>query len=132
MKSESQNSYVEIKQQTNRDTRQLGVMVSDTYEANSTDQQTVINLTFAIDINYKKQIDVFIDGRLLTEGATGNFTWTNVQNGISNQITLSIAIVAGLAIKVKKLGAYQEQLPNPSSVTANILTLSNNVDYKGN
>lgn len=120
-KSENLNSYLEVKQKTDRDVRQLGVLVSESYEADSTDQQTVINLNFSIDINNKKQIWLFIDGKKLVEGSTSNYTFTNVVSNVSAQITLSSPLIAGLAIQAYKLGAYQESFPNPSSVTATLL-----------
>lgn len=127
MKSEQLNPYLEMKQRTDRDIRQLGVLASEIYgPVDSTDQQTVINLTFAVNMDHKKQIFVFIDGQKLIEGATGNFQWTNIQSNISNQITLNAPVMAGLPIEVFKMGAYQETLPNPSSVTANILDINTN------
>jgi hypothetical protein len=121
MKSEQINSYTEVKQKTDRDVRQLGILVSESYEAESTDQQTVINLNFSVDINNKKQVWVFIDGQKLVEGTTGNYTFTNVTSNVSAQITLNAPLMAGLPIQVYKLGAYQESFPNPSSVTATLL-----------
>lgn len=121
MKSEQINSYTEIKQKTDRDVRQLGILVSESYETESTDQQTVINLNMSVDINNKKQVWVFIDGQKLVEGATGNYTFTNIVSNVSAQITLNAPLIAGLPIQVYKLGAYQETFPNPSSVTATLL-----------
>ncbi len=121
MKSEQLNNYLEVKQQTNRDIRQMGVLVSESYEADSTDGQTVINLNFSIDINNKKQIWVFVDGFKLVEGSTSNYTFTNIVGSLSSQITLNSPLMAGLPIQVYKIGAYQETLPNPSSVTATLL-----------
>jgi hypothetical protein len=121
MKSEQLNSYLEVKQKTERDVRQLGVLVSESYEADSTDGQTVINLNFTIDINNKKQIWVFVDGMKLVEGITSNYTFTNIVGSLSSQITLNSPLIAGLPIQVYKIGAYQEAMPNPSSVTATLL-----------
>ena len=119
MKSENLNQYLEVKQKTDRDIRQLGVLVSESYEAESTDQQTIINLNMSVDINNKKQVWVFIDGQKLIDG--GNYNFTNIVSSVSSQITLTAPIIAGLAIQVYKLGAYQESFPNPSSVTATLL-----------
>lgn len=121
MKSEQINSYTEIKQKTDRDVRQLGVLVSESYEADSTDQQLVINLNFSVDLSNKKQIWLFIDGQKLVEGSTSNYTFTNVVSNVSAQITLNAPLIAGLPIQAYKLGAYQESFPNPSSVTATLL-----------
>lgn len=121
MKSEQLNQYLEVKQKTDRDVRQLGVLVSESYEADSTDQQLVINLNFSVDLSNKKQIWLFIDGQKLVEGSTSNYTFTNVVSNVSAQITLNAPLIAGLPIQAYKLGAYQESFPNPSSVTATLL-----------
>lgn len=121
MKSEQINSYLEVKQRTERDVRQLGVLVSESYEADSTDGQTVINLNFTVDVNNKKQIWLFVDGMKLVEGVTANYTFTNIVGSLSSQITLNSPLSANLPIQAYKIGAYQETLPNPSSVTATLL-----------
>jgi hypothetical protein len=44
-KIQQANDYLQLKQQTERDVRQLGVLAGEKYEADSTANQTVINLT---------------------------------------------------------------------------------------
>lgn len=121
MKTKKLNAYVTTAQATDRDVRQLGVLVSESYETESIDGQTVINLNFSVDLNNKKQVWVFVDGVKLVEGSMSNYTFTNVVSNVSAQITLNAPLIAGLPIQAYKLGAYQESFPNPSSVTATLL-----------
>jgi hypothetical protein len=123
MKSEQINSYTEIKQRTDRDVRQVGVLASDRYETESTASQTVINLPFTVSqtVEAKRAFQLFVDGTLLREGATNDFQFTNILSTVSSQVTLNIPIVASLNIIALKLGGYVDSFPNPSSVTATLL-----------
>ncbi|CAB4125818.1 hypothetical protein UFOVP53_240 [uncultured Caudovirales phage] len=122
MKSELINSYTEVKQKTDRDVRQLGVLASDRYEADSTASQTVINLPFTISqtTETKRGFQLFIDGQLLREGVSNDYQFTTITNAVSSQVTLNIAIPAGKNIIALKVGGYQDLFPNPSSVTATL------------
>lgn len=134
-KVEQLNPYLSTKQSTNRDVRQQGVLVSAKYSADSTAGQTVINInTFTVTqtTEQKRAFTLFIDGTLLSEGATADYTFTSVANGLSSQITLNAPLIAGLDIQAFKIGAYQENFPNASSVTANLNTTNLALDLKGN
>ena len=122
MKSELLSSYLEVKQKTDRDVRQLGVLASDRYEADSTASQSIINLPFTITqtTEQKRGFQLFIDGQLLREGTANDYQWTTITNAVSSQVTLNIAIPAGKNIIALKVGGYQDLFPNPSSVTATL------------
>jgi hypothetical protein len=79
------------------------------YEADSTASQIIINMSFAVDQANKESFQLFIDGKLLREGALNDFTFTSIQtDNTSSQITLSTAIPAGLNIIAIKLGLKQD------------------------
>lgn len=131
-KVESLSNFLEIKQQTDRDVRQLGPLVSARYEATSTASQTIITLPFVVvqDTVQKNAFQLYIDGFLLREGAANDYTFTSVVNNTSAEVTLTTAIVADLNIIALKIGAYQEQFPNPSSVTASLNAQINTISVK--
>lgn len=121
-KLEQANAFLELKQRTNRDVRQLGPLVTQFYEAESTASQTVINLSFAVEqtAEAKKQVQLFVDGKLLREGAGNDYQYSSVSSGQSSQITLSAPIAAGLNIVAQRIGSSIQNFPNPSSVQATL------------
>lgn len=123
---EQLNKFVELKQKTNADVRQLGQVVSAREEQVSTASQTVINLAnFVVNQDQKEAFLLFIDGQgPLVEGAGNDFTFTNIVSNTSAQITLSAPLAAGLNIVALKIGTSIAAFPNPSSVQA---TLNNDV-----
>ncbi len=122
-KVQQANEYLQIKQSTDRDVRQLGVLANGRYEVESTASQTVINLNFSVTQtdDQKRGFQLFIDGQLLREGAANDFSFTAISGGVSAQVTLNAPIAAGLNIVALKIGGYQDMFPNPSSVTATLL-----------
>lgn len=68
--------------------------------------QTVISIgTFAVDVANSKNLLVFYDGRILTEGSSNDYTLTSISaNNTSNTISLNQALVAGRNIKLLYLG----------------------------
>lgn len=123
-KVQSLNEYGQVKQPTNRDVRQLGVLTGAKYEADSTANQTVINLNFSVaqTTEAKRGFMLFVgDSSPLREGTTNDFTFTNIVGGVSAQVTLNGPIGAGLNIVAYQIGAYQSAFPNPSTVTATLL-----------
>lgn len=122
-KVQQANDYLQLKQQTDRDVRQLGVLAGEKYEADSTANQTVINLNFSVTqtTEQKRGFQLYIDGQLLREGAANDFTFTAISGGVSSQVTLNASIAAGLNIVAYKIGGYSDPFPSPSSVQATLL-----------
>lgn len=133
-KIEQASEYLQLKQSTERDARNMGVLVSDRYEADSTAAQTIINLTFSVTqtSEQKRAFQLYINGSLLREGSSNDFTFTNVTGAVSAQVTLNAPIAAGLNIIALKVGGYQDLFPNPSSVTASLSSTNLQLDQKGN
>jgi hypothetical protein len=123
---EQANPYLQLKQRTNRDIRQLGPVVTQYYEADSTAGQTQINLSFAVEQTdvAKKQIQLFVDGKFLREGSSNDYTYIGAINGQSSQIQLSVPLAAGLNIAAYKIGASIPTFLTPDVVQA---TLNNDV-----
>lgn len=121
-KIEQANAFLELKQRTNRDVRQLGPLVSQFYEAESTASQTVINLNFAVEqtAEAKRSVQVYVDGSLLREGSGNDYTYSSISSGQSSQITLSAPIAAGLNILAYRIGTSIQNFPTPASVQASL------------
>ena len=133
-KIQQTNPFLEVKQRTNRDVRQLGPLVTQFYEAESTAAQTIINLSFAVEQTDegKKQIELFVDGKLLREGASNDYVYTNIYAGQSSQITLNFPLSAGLNIICKRVGSSVQNFPNPSSVQASVNQIRSELDIHDN
>jgi hypothetical protein len=85
------------------------VPVLNRYEAESTASQTVINLNFSVDQENKEAFQLFIDGKLLREGLTNDYTFTSIGfDNTSSQVTLTFSLPAVLNIIAIKLGAKKE------------------------
>lgn len=127
MKSEQLNSFLEVKQVTNKDAKQSGYIASDRYIAESTAGQTIITLPFTIaqTTEAKNSFLLVIGGKLFTEGALADYLFTNVMGGVSSQITLNVPLLVGYNIQALKLGAYREYVPNASSIQASVNGLIN-------
>lgn len=123
---EQGNQYLELKQRTDRDVRQLGPISSQYYDAESTAGQTVIPLSFAVEQTTvgKKQVLLIVDGKILREGAGNDYTYINAQAGQSSQIQLAAPLAAGLNIMAYRIGAAIQTFPTPATVQA---TLNNDV-----
>jgi hypothetical protein len=79
------------------------------YEATSTASQTVINMTFSVDQDNKEAFQLFIDGKLLREGASNDYQFTSIGfDNTSSQVTLTYSIPANLNIIAIKLGTKKE------------------------
>ena len=109
------------------------------YEADSTASQTLINMTFSVDQANKESFQLFIDGKLLREGSSNDFTFTSIQaDNTSSQITLNAPIDANLNIVAIKLGLRVDSLSSGSSAVSsggskNYFSLSNaNPDFEKN
>ena len=126
MKVEQVNKFAKVKQRTDRDIRYLGPLVSDRAPLGlvTVAGQTVINLTFAVQqTTAGKQIFFLsLDGVILAE--TTDFTYTNIISGQCSQVTLTTPAVAGMQIDYWKIGTNSSAFPNPSSVQANLNTIS--------
>lgn len=83
--------------------------VLNRYEAVSTAGQTIITLDFTVD---QANIDAFllyVDGKLLREGASNDFVFTNIQpDNTSYQVELTLPLLADLNIIAIKLGTKPE------------------------
>jgi hypothetical protein len=83
--------------------------VINKYEADSTASQTVINMTFSVDQNNKEAFQLFVDGKLLREGVSNDYTFTSIGfDNTSSQVTLTSSIPSGLNIIAIKLGTKKE------------------------
>lgn len=96
---------------------------SNQYSADSTAAQTVINFGFWVDLDSKPNFDLFIDGAFLREGAANDYTFTNIVNNQSNQVTLNSPIAAGLNIVATYRGIYQQidSMPNPMTAAGDLI-----------
>lgn len=104
------NKKANIKQPTNADLVSTGQPVINRYEADSTAGQTIINLPFYINTNDSDAFMLFVNGQLLTEGASSDFTFTNVDaSGFSNQVTLTSSLIAGIPITAVRLGTKKDR-----------------------
>ena len=75
------------------------------YIATSTASQTIIN--FGYNVNMLSATDqaafqLIVDGKVLTQGASYDYQFTNIISNLSNQVTLNTAIIAGLPIQALK------------------------------
>src|SRR6185369_6797612 len=80
------------------------------YAAESTLNQTVINLPFQVDtVNAADSFVLSVDGKVLTPGSLNDYTFTAIDAfGFSSTVTLTQAIAAGLNIQGIKLGLKKE------------------------
>ncbi len=133
-KIEQANAFLELKQRSNRDVRQLGPLVTQFYEAESTASQTIINLSFAVEqsASSKQQVLVYVDGKLLREGSGNDYTYSSISGGQSSQITMAAPLAAGLNILVYRVGASIQSVPNASSIQATVNSLRLEVNEKDN
>jgi hypothetical protein len=90
------------------------------FSAVTTAGQTVFNLGFWVNLDAKNSFDFFYDGVLLREGASYDYTLTNVVNNNSNQVTLTVAATVGKNVQAVYRGIYAEisALPNPGTGTS--------------
>lgn len=83
--------------------------VLNRYESVSTAGQTIITLDFTVD---QANIDAFllyVDGKLLREGASNDFVFTNIQpDNTSYQVELTLPLLVDLNIIAIKLGTKPE------------------------
>lgn len=111
MKTQNLNSKANIKQYTGADlpfASKQPVIAKGNID--STLNQTVVNLPFTVDtINAQDSFFLIVDGKVLTIGASNDYTMTSIDAlGFSNQATLTAAIPAGLNIQYYKLGLKKE------------------------
>jgi len=105
------NSKSNIKQYSNADLPvQPRQPVVARYAAESTLNQTVINLPFQVDtVNAADSFMLTVDGKVLTPGLTNDFTFTAIDSfGFSSTVTLVQSIPASLNIQAIKLGLKKE------------------------
>jgi hypothetical protein len=105
------NPKSNIKQQSMGDIpAYAGQPVISRYEADSTASQTLINFGFNLNTANKDAFLLYVDGKLLREGASNDFTFTAVDaGGNTSQALLNSPIPAGLNIIAIKLGTKKEQ-----------------------
>jgi hypothetical protein len=99
------------------DVRPVG---SQVYEGTTTLSQTIINLGFTVDLTVVGAFDLFIDGFLLAEGASGDYQFTSVVDNKSSQVTLNTAMpTAGLNIyAIYRQTAYMD---NPMTTVGDLI-----------
>lgn len=105
------NSKVNIKKKTAADLPfNPKQPVMNEYKAESTDGQTVINLPWMVDtVNAQSAFFLFVDGKKLSFGASGDYTMTSVDSlGFSSQVTLTQSISGIVNIEAYKLGLKKE------------------------
>lgn len=105
------NSKVNMKQYSNADLpvnpKQPAIA---RYAAESTANQTTINLPFQIDtVNAADSFLLMVDGKVLTPGSTNDYQFAGIDSfGFSSTISLNYSLVAGLNIQAIKLGLKKE------------------------
>lgn len=105
------NSKVNMKQYSNADLpvnpKQPAIA---RYTAESTANQTTINLPFQIDtVNAADSFLLMVDGKVLTPGSTNDYQFAGVDSfGFSSTISLNYSLSAGLNIQAIKLGLKKE------------------------
>lgn len=95
------NTYANTKSATDADVpsvRQIPT-VSKYGPVASTDTQTVINLGFSVDQDKKEQFFLYINGQLMSEGSSFDFTFTSISSNLSSQVTLTSGLTANLNIQ---------------------------------
>lgn len=120
------NSKTNIKQSTSGDMPLNPVgFITKRDRQTSTLGQTVINITtFSVDMNNKDAFLLIINGRVMDEGASNDYTFTNIQsNNTSSQITLTQSLPAGFPIVTILAGVVVQQEPNVNSLQAQINNL---------
>lgn len=129
-KVELLTSKTEFKQKTNADVRNLGPIVRDYEEQISTASQTEIVLNdFVMSVDSSGNptpegvFQLIVDGKILTPGASNDYVFTSISNGVSKTIALNQSLDVDLNIIAQKVGITRESFPNPSSVAAEILDL---------
>lgn len=80
------------------------------YNVDSTASQTTVNLPWTVDtINAQESFFISVDGKVLTRGSSNDYIMSAVDSlGFSSQVTLSVALPAGLNIQAWKLGFKKE------------------------
>jgi hypothetical protein len=108
------NTKSNVKQKTDADLlSNLGQPVIARQNYVSTAGQTAVpasgSLPFSVDQNNKENFELFIDGRLLTEGASADYTFSEIDgNNSSSKIALNAVLPAGLNIVAIKRGIKKE------------------------
>lgn len=125
MISNQGKKYLEIKQKTNRDLRNLGPLVQFRDTDLTVASQTDYTLSFAVPIANKQLFKLHIDGNLLTEGASNDFEFIEISSGVSSKIRLTASPIAGLLIDYELSGARIAEFPSPLTVQAEINDLKN-------
>lgn len=101
------NEKANIKQSTAADSLIAGrkIVSLEELQTSTANQTTIIIGTFAVDVATQKSLLVIIDGKILTEGASNDYTLTSISpNNTSNTISLTQSLDAGLNIKLLYLG----------------------------
>lgn len=123
------NSKATIKQQSSADLPTNPVKyITQRGKQTSVAGQTVVNLGFSIDLNNKDAFFFIVDGKILTEGVSDDYQFTNVQsNNTSNQVTLNSAIIANLQIAYAYVGAMVQTEPSVNTLSAAVIALQNSL-----
>lgn len=116
------NTYANIKQHSNADLRlPPRQIVADSDAQTSVAAQTVINFAFKVDMSNKSGFQIHVDGKLLREGASNDYTFTNIQaDNTSSQVTLTFPLLAGMNIIPQKLGVDKEISPSLANLQAEL------------
>lgn len=114
------NAKANIKQHTGADWPiNPRVVNTDFYENTSTLNQTVINLSFSVDQTLKNNFGLWIDGKLLREGASNDYTFTSISAAnTSSTITLNSALPANLNIIAKNSNYVRQVEPTNANLQA--------------
>lgn len=118
MISNQGKKYLELKQKTNRDVRQLGPIVQFRDQDVTVLNQTEYALSFAVPIANKQLFKLHVDGSLLQEG--NDFDFIEITSGYSSKIKLLSTPIAGLPMDYELSGARIAPFPNPQTVQAEI------------
>lgn len=103
MISNQGKKYLEIKQKTNRDVRQLGPVVQFRDNFLTVDGIDEYSLTFAVPTANKQLFKLFMGGELISEG--NGFDFIDVSNGRSARIKFSSIPTANIYVDYELAGA---------------------------
>jgi hypothetical protein len=99
--------------------------ITSRYEVDSTEGQTVIALNFAVDQAAKQCFILTVDGKVLREGASNDYTFTSIAaNNTSSEVTLTQPLTADLNVQAILMGTLIQREPNILSLQAQLSQLA--------
>lgn len=129
MKTHQLSNAVIAKQRSQVDLRLSGPIVSafEDLGDSTLGQETVDLSNFGVNLDFKQNYLVVVDGKILLEGASNDYTLENVTDNEAYRIRFNSPLSAGLPIAVWKIGVKGALIPNASTINGNITTLRTQV-----